>query len=198
MEDRDAPRGIYSGCGMQRHREREDGTVTKRRVFAVGVILCFAAAFFSGCARRGSEPGPMAELGQPAPDFTLPDLGGQQVSLSQFRGRIVMLDFWATWCGPCRMTMPVVESLQKEYADSMVVLAVNLQETQDIVNDYIRAHGIHSRVLLDEEGSVGLMYGAESIPLQILIDKQGVVRYAMPGYGPRMAAVLRAEINKLR
>ena len=140
----------------------------------------------------------MAELGQPAPDFSLPDLGGQQVSLSRFRGKIVMLDSWATWCGPFRMTLPVVERLQKEYADSMVVLAVNLQETHDIVNDYVRAHGIHSRVLLDEEGSVGLMYGAESIPLQVLIDKQGVVRYAMPGYGPRMAAVLREEINKLR
>ena len=140
----------------------------------------------------------MLEIGQAAPNFKLPDLNGQQVSLDQFKGKIVMLDFWATWCGPCRMTMPVVEKLQKEYADTMVLLAINLQESRDEVRDYIRAEGIHSRVLLDEEGAVGAMYGAESIPLQILIDKQGIIRFVMAGYGPGMASRFRTEINKLR
>jgi hypothetical protein len=94
--------------------------------------------------------------------------------------------------------MPIVENLQKEFADATVLLTINLQEPRDVVRDYIRAQGIHSRVLLDEEGAVGAMYGAQSIPLQILIDKQGIIRFIMAGYGPRMASQLRAEINKLR
>jgi thiol-disulfide isomerase/thioredoxin len=96
------------------------------------------------------------------------------------------------------MTMPIVESLQKEYADTMVLLAINIQETRDDVRDYIRAQGIRSRVLLDEEGLVAQTYGAEGIPLQILIDKQGTVRFVQAGYGPGMASRYRAEINKLR
>ena len=110
----------------------------------------------------------------------------------------VIVDFWAPWCGPCRMTMPVVENLQKEYADSLVLLTINLQETQDVVRDYIRAQGIHSRVLLDEEAAVATMFGATGIPMQILIDKQGVIRFIMTGYGTGMASTLRTEINKLR
>jgi len=153
---------------------------------------------FSGCVRTPPESEPALKIGQVAPTFKLPDLTGQQISLDQFKGKIVMLDFWATWCGPCRMTMPIVENLQKEYADSLVLLTINLQETQDVVRDYIHAQGIRSRVLLDEEGTVGTMYEAGEIPMQILIDKQGIVRFAVSGYGPNMAAQLRTEINKLR
>jgi thiol-disulfide isomerase/thioredoxin len=177
---------------------REVETVAKRSVFAVCIVLCISAMVFSGCALRPPESEPALEIGQQAPGFKLSDLTGQQVSLDQFKGKIVMLDFWATWCGPCRMTMPIVENLQKEYPDAMVLLTINLQESRDSVRDYIRAQGIHSRVLLDEDGAVGAKYGAESIPLQILIDKQGVVRFAMAGYGPRLASRLRSEINKLR
>jgi thiol-disulfide isomerase/thioredoxin len=176
----------------------EDGLVEKRNAFAACVVIFVLAMILSGCARRPPESGPEAEINQPAPGFKLPDLTGQQVSLDQFKGKIVLLDFWATWCGPCRQTMPVVENLQKEYVDSMVLLAINLQESRDVVRDYIRAQNIHSRILLDEEGTVGSMYGAAEIPLQVLIDKQGIIRFAQAGYGPGMASRFRAEINKLR
>jgi len=172
--------------------------VAKRNAFAVCLVLCIAAMIFSGCARRPPESEPVLEIGQAAPNFKLPDLNGQQVSLDQYKGKIVMLDFWATWCGPCRMTMPIVENLQKEYADTMVLLAINIQDSRDVVRDYIRAQGIRSRVLLDEEGSIAQLYGAEGIPLQILIDKQGKVRFIQAGYRTGMASMYRAEINKLR
>lgn len=174
--------------------------MAKWKSWTVCLVLCFSTLLFSGCERRpsGSEPAlETAEIGQPAPNFKLPDLTGQQVSLDQFKGKVVLLDLWATWCGPCRMTMPVVENLQKEFSGSMVLLAVNLQDSRDDVRDYIRAQGIHSRVLLDQEGNVGAMYGAETIPREILIDKQGIIRFVMPGYGPQMASQLRAQISKL-
>ncbi len=169
-----------------------------RNSFAVCVILIIGLMMFAGCTRRPPESEPVLGIGKPAPNFKLPDLSGQQVSLNQFKGKIVLMDFWATWCGPCRKTMPIVENLQKEYADSMVLLTINLQETQDVVRDYIRSYGIHSRVLLDEEGAVAAMFGAAGIPMQILIDKEGIVRFAMTGYGSGMASTLRSEINKLR
>ena len=109
-----------------------------------------------------------------------------------------MLDFWATWCGPCRMTMPLLEKLQHEFPNDLALLAINLQEPDDVVREYIREQNISSQVLLDKEGSVGLAYGAESIPMQILIDRNGITRDIQLGFSPGMASQLRDEIQKLR
>jgi thiol-disulfide isomerase/thioredoxin len=171
--------------------------VTKRKAVVFYVLISLAAIMIAGCVRPPSETEPAVEIGRPAPEFKLPDLSGQEVTLDQYKGKVVMLDFWATWCGPCRIVMPVLESIQKEYAGSMVLLAINLQEPRDMVRDYVRAQNIHSRILLDEEGSVGAAYGTDSIPMQILIDKKGIVRHIQAGFGPRTASQLRAEIGKL-
>jgi thiol-disulfide isomerase/thioredoxin len=175
----------------------EVDTVAKNRRFIFGLSLGILASILSSCVSPPTETVANVQVGQVAPGFKLLDLTGKQVSLDQFRGKIVMLDFWATWCGPCRMTMPLIESLQKEYADRLVLLAVNLQEPKETVLDYTRAQGIHSRVLLDEDGAVGEIYGAQSIPMQVLIDKQGVIRHIQMGYGSRTASQLRAQIDKL-
>jgi thiol-disulfide isomerase/thioredoxin len=160
-------------------------------------LLLALTLVFSGCVQPPSETEAI-EIGRPAPVFKLPDLNGREVSLDQFRGKIVMLDFWATWCNPCRMTMPLVEKLQKEYPNNMVLLAINLQETKDVVREYMRQQNLGSQVLLDEEGSVGKTYGTEAIPMQVLIDKTGIVRDIKTGFDPRMLPQLRAEIERLR
>ncbi|MGD0099510.1 MAG: TlpA disulfide reductase family protein [Acidobacteriota bacterium] len=161
-----------------------------------GAILIGTALLVSGCTRRSSET-PSVEIGRPAPAFKLPDLKGQEISLDQYKGKVVMLDFWATWCGPCRMTMPLLEKLQKEYPNNMVLLAINLEESRDTVRDYIRQQGLNSHVLLDEKGSLGEVYGTEAIPMQVLIDKEGIVRDIKTGFSPTMAGQLRAEIERL-
>ena len=167
-----------------------------RKIWVGSVLLACLAV--SGCARREPPVAGAAEVGRPAPAFKLPDLEGKQVSLAEFRGKIVLVDFWATWCGPCRMTMPMLESLGREYADSMVLLAVNLQETPDVVGEYVRSQSIRSRILLDEEGSVGMAYGTESIPMHFLIDREGILRQVHAGYYSGMEADLRSEIEALR
>lgn len=171
--------------------------MTKRKALVAYVALGLAMAALTGCVRPPSEMEQVVQIGQKAPAFTLPDLSGQQVSLDQYRGKVVMLDFWATWCGPCRMTMPLMEAIQKEFGGNLILLTINLQEPMDVVRDYVRAQNLHSRVLLDEEGSVGSLYGTDSIPMQILIDKQGIVRFIQPGFGPQTASQLRAEIRRL-
>lgn len=177
-------------------RARESGRVMTRKIWLGSVLL--ACLVFSGCARRDPPVAGAAEIGRPAPAFTLPDLEGKQVSLAEFRGKIVLVDFWATWCVPCRMTMPMLEGLGREYADSMVLLAVNLQETPDVVGDYVRSQSIRSRILLDEDGSVGMAYGTESIPMHFLIDREGILRQVHSGYYSGMEADLRREIETLR
>src|SRR5881409_1636675 len=125
-------------------------------------------------------------MGGPAPPFELSDLEGRTVSLAQFRGKIVMLDFWATWCGPCRISMPILDRLQKEFSDDMVLLAVNLREPRDIVRDYVARQNVRSRVVLDLEGNVGEEYESESIPMQVIIDQEGVVQHVSIGVIPGM------------
>lgn len=159
-------------------------------------VALFASLFCSHCART---PGTTEEVsvGSPAPPFQLSDLYGREISLSQYRGKVVILDFWATWCGPCRMSMPLLEKLQEENPGSLKLLAINLEEPMDLVRDYVARQNIRSTVLLDEEGKVGRVYRSESIPMQVLIDKEGIVRDVQVGFSPRLAEKLRDEVAKL-
>ena len=169
--------------------------MAKTKTFCVaGAILLASILVISGCSRPSTKTEGL-EVGSPAPAFKLPDLNGRSVSLNQYRGKLVLLDFWATWCGPCRTTMPLLEKLQKEYPNNLVLLAINLQETREEVRKYMLDQNLHSQVLLDEDGSVGAVYGVGGIPMQVLIDKEGIVREISLGFN---AAQLRAKIENLR
>ena len=163
------------------------------RSLALLITSCLLAA---GCNRRPGEEGALA-VGVSAPEFKLADLRGQQVSLSQFRGKVVILDFWATWCGPCRLSMPILEKLQEEHPNDLKLLAINLEEPRDEVRDYVARRNIRTTVLLDLEGKVGRIYGSESIPMQVLIDKNGIIRDVKIGFSPRMGDQLRKQLDQL-
>jgi thiol-disulfide isomerase/thioredoxin len=167
---------------------------TGKKIIAY-IILASFPGLFSSCFYH---PEPAVNIGQTAPLFKLSDLDGREISLENFKGKIVLLDFWATWCAPCRMTMPVIEKLAKEYPDDMVVLAVNLHESKDAVEKYAFEHAISTQILLDEEGMVSATYGAYAIPMNFLIDRSGVVRHIQTGYGSNMASRMRAQIEQLR
>jgi thiol-disulfide isomerase/thioredoxin len=192
--------GILQALNVNSSQEElpEVDRVTKKRMLALIGIFIFLSMLFSSCTRHPSESEATVQIGLPAPNFKLPDLNGKEISLDQFKGRVVVLDFWATWCGPCRMTMPLMENLQKEYKSSMALLAIDLQESKDVVGDYVLQQGIHSQVLLDEKGSVGAAYGTDALPTQIIIDKEGIVRRVQAGFGPKTLSQLRAEIERLR
>jgi len=102
----------------------------KQRLLILITLLATGGISLNCGGPRTSEA---LEIGQPAPEFKLPDLSGNAVSLTQYQGKIVLVDFWATWCGPCRLSMPLLEDLQKEYPNELVLLAVNLQEPLDEV-----------------------------------------------------------------
>jgi thiol-disulfide isomerase/thioredoxin len=163
-----------------------------RVVFLIAIVLILLSV---GCEPYAPTEG--ALVGRAAPQFTLKDLDGRDVSLQQYRGKIVMLDFWATWCGPCRVSMPILEKIRDQYAGKLVLLAVNLQESKDVVKEYVLSQNLGSKVLLDRDASVGGLYGVIGIPTQVLIDQEGTVKFMESGVGPGMDSKIRAEINKL-
>jgi len=125
--------------------------------------------------RERQQKAPLTSPGTVAPDFTLPDLEGQEVKLSDLRGKTVLLDFWATWCAPCRAVMPVVELLHREFNDKgLVVFGVDDEDPQVIVK-FLQQSGYTLPTLRDPDRRVYNRYEVGGIPTMILIDKQGKI-----------------------
>ena len=112
----------------------------------------------------------------PAPEFTLPDPGGQKRSLKDYRGKVVFLAFWATWCEYCREEIPAIESLYRDFkGKGLEIVAINIKDKRDDALAFIKKHKISYPVLMDPEGEVGLLYGAYATPTVYLIDRNGAV-----------------------
>lgn len=109
-----------------------------------------------------------------APDFTLVDLEGNSVSLSDYRGTPVMVNFWATWCPPCRAEMPLIQEFQDRYADEFVVLAVNGGETAQEVEAFVTEQGFNMVFLLDPEFAIAEQFQVRGFPTSIFISAEGV------------------------
>jgi thiol-disulfide isomerase/thioredoxin len=134
-----------------------------------------------------------------APAIVLPQLDGELVSLDAFKGQVVIVNFWASWCGPCRAEMPTLERLyQIEQTRGLTVLAVNstFQDDQTNVAQMRRDLGLSFPILLDYEGTVGHRYGVRMLPTAFIIDRQGVIRQVLFG-GPLSEASLRNAVEPL-
>lgn len=116
-----------------------------------------------------------------APDFELNDLDGNKVKLSDFRGKIVLLNFWAVWCKYCIEEMPDLNRLNTELGEDAVILAVNVQEPYETINGYISKAGIDLKVLLDKDGSIANAYGVEGYPTTFFINEDGSLYTYIPG-----------------
>jgi peroxiredoxin len=112
-----------------------------------------------------------------APDFTLKGLDGKSVKLSDYQGKVVILNFWAVWCKYCKLEMPDLNELNKELEKEgeAVILAVDVQESADTVNEYLSSNNISLKVLLDQDGSVAQQYGISGYPTTFVINKDGSV-----------------------
>jgi cytochrome c biogenesis protein CcmG/thiol:disulfide interchange protein DsbE len=143
-------------------------------IVTVMLVSGLAAVGCSGGGDSGGLPAP----GRPAPDFKLQSLDGQTVSLSALKGRPVLVNFWATWCGPCQMEIPILQQLAEdtEWRErGLVMLAVNLGESPSLVREFVEVFGISFPVLLDTSQEVAIAYNAAYIPVTYFIDKDGII-----------------------
>jgi peroxiredoxin/outer membrane lipoprotein-sorting protein len=121
-------------------------------------------------------------IGMAAPDFTLPDTTGKQVSLSALRGKVVLLDFWASWCGPCRQAMPEIEKLQSDFGDQgLVVLGLNSGESAEHVTQFAKQQGYTITLLVGAEPDTTGKYFLSAYPTTLLVDRQGHIVYRSEG-----------------
>lgn len=132
------------------------------------------------------------EINNIAPDFELTNLEGEKVSLSDYRGKYVLLNFWATWCPPCRREIPALNEFHEENKENFIVLAVDLGESREKVHQFISYGGYTFPVLLDETREIGNKYNVSAIPTSYFLDPQGKIKYIKKG------AVSKAELNEIK
>src|ERR1700683_3707906 len=126
-----------------------------------------------------------ADAGGPAPQFTLNGLSGVQGALSQYKGQVVMVNFWATWCGPCQQEMPLLDQMYKKYKPAgCTLIGVNVDKEAPAVKELLTRKPVSFPVLLDPANQVSKAYHVDEMPSSVIIDRKGEIRYVHRGYKP--------------
>ena len=142
------------------------------------LALVFSVFAVSSLASSGME-------GQTAPDFALKSSTGENLRLSEFRGDVVMINFWATWCGPCRQEMSLLDELYARYERvGFSLLGVNIDDDSRRAMAMIEELGVDFPVLFDDRKEVSKLYEVEAMPVTVIVDRKGTVRYIHHGYKP--------------
>ena len=135
------------------------------------LLICFLGT-------AGASP-----VSGPAPDFTLKSLGGKNLKLSEMAGNVVLINFWASWCGPCREEMPLLNAMHKKYEPlGFTVLGVNVEEQADNARGFLRDFPVDFPVLLDSSNQVSKLYNVVAMPTTVVVDRDGNLRYLHKGY----------------
>ena len=173
-----------------------------RKLFSLIILLLGLAWIWASKAPASSVTGggiPAPRQGFSAPDFTLKSLDGQSYKLSNLRGKVVLLNLWASWCPPCKAEMPAFERIYNVYRDQgFVVLAVNAAN-QDTLSDaiaFVNERALTFPILLDTAGLVSAQYQLHSLPTSFFIDRKGTIQEVIIG-GPMSEALLRIRVEKL-
>jgi len=155
------------------------------------IALVFGVFAASSLAAGGME-------GQPAPDFALKSSTGENMRLSEYRGDVVMINFWATWCGPCRQEMPLLDELYSRYQRvGFNLLGVNIDDDSGRAMDMIEDLGVNFPVLFDARKEVSKLYDVEAMPVTVIVDREGTVRYVHHGYKPGYEDMYLDQIRSL-
>lgn len=121
----------------------------------------------------------------PAPDFTLKSKSGKNIKLSEYRGQVVLLNFWASWCGPCRQEMPLLSKMQKKFGKlGFTILGVNVEEDSSPAKAYLKDIKVNFPILFDTENKASKAYNVSAMPSTVMIDRNGKMRFLHKGYKP--------------
>jgi len=157
------------------------------------ILLGFSFSIFAATSLAASDL-----TGQSAPDFALKSSSGENLRLSEYRGDVVMVNFWATWCGPCRQEMPLLDQLYTRYQRvGFSLLGVNIDDDSSKAMDMVSELGVSFPVLFDARKDVSRLYEVEAMPVTVLIDREGMVRYVHHGYEPGIEEKYLDQIRSL-
>jgi peroxiredoxin len=169
----------------------------------VGLLLALGAVWIAlsreptNVAAIVDDPPALPQKGFAAPDFELETLSGRTIALSELRGQVVLINFWATWCPPCRAEMPAIQQVYEQYRDQgFEVLAVNLQEQDAQMSAFVEERGLTFPILPDRDGSVSLVYRVTSIPTTFFVDRSGIIQEIIVG-GPLARALIESKVTAL-
>jgi len=134
----------------------------------------------------------------PAPDFTLKSMDGRNVKLSELAGNVVMINFWASWCAPCRVEMPKLNDLYNKYKDlGFVLLGVNVEQQEQPPRNFLQKRPVDFPILMDKGNDVSKLYHVIAMPTTVLVDRSGNMRYVHQGYKEGDERKYRKIIKKL-
>jgi cytochrome c biogenesis protein CcmG/thiol:disulfide interchange protein DsbE len=178
-----------------------DSRITWRGLMALLLVLGVAWIGFSRVsgqeAMARSERPPLPQVGFAVPDFTLETQDGRTIRLADLRGQVVLINFWATWCPPCRAEMPAIQQVYERYREQgFTVLAVNQQEGATQVGPFADQMGLTFPILMDRDGSVSARYQVNGLPSTFFVDRAGVVQNVTLG-GPMTAAFIESQVTSL-
>ncbi len=165
-------------------------------VAAIGLGIFWLVAVDRVNSAAASDAPPAAVKPSPAIDFQLQDLNGKRMLLSDLRGQVVLLNFWATWCPPCKAEMPDLQALYREYGGqhNFTIMAIDVEESKDQVAAFVQENRLSFPVLLDEDGKVSnYRYFVRSLPHSMIIDRDGNVRYTWTGQQSRSNVLSRLQ-----
>jgi peroxiredoxin len=170
--------------------------------YLISVIILLLGAGWIWISRIPEVPTPEAQAPQAgfhAPDFILTSQNGTQISLDELKGKPLIINFWASWCPPCRAEMPSFQQVSQEYSDAgLVVVGINLtnQDSLAEVSAFVNQNQLSFPVLLDEYGTVSQIYNVHSLPTTFFVDRNGVIQRVIIG-GPIPLSLMRIEIANL-
>ena len=177
----------------------------KRRWEIIMLVSLAAGILWTVVSRVPSAVGaPLSSSPSPregflAPDFTLDTLDGKKVTLSELRGKIVIINLWATWCPPCRAEMPALENAYEQYRDSeVIILGLNVtnQDSEKDIPPFVEEFGLTFPILLDRDGSVSTLYQLKALPTTYFVNRKGIIRTVVIG-GPMNETFIRSKIEAL-
>lgn len=159
------------------------------------LLVCLALA---GMASVRTAIAALPAVGTRAPDFSLKSSTGRNMRLSELRGEVVLLNFWATWCGPCRQEMPQLGRLYTQYREAgFTLLGVNIDDSRANAETMVKKLGVHFPTLFDSDKRVARLYDVDTMPATLLIDRDGRVRYVHRGYRDGYERKYQEQIREL-
>ena len=158
------------------------------KVIIITLLLALALPVFANASQVGTS----------APDFSLMDVNGKVVTLKQFTGKVVFLDFWAPWCDPCREELPELDALYKKYnSDGLEVIGVDIDDSEKLKAEFLQKFPVAFTILIDKKGIIRREYSFRTLPTAFIIGRDGVIQYVHMGFGKEFLQIYEQEITEL-